>query len=75
MSTLNEAIKIANYFLGLPHTKSLSDGLFELRLKSKEGIGRVFYCTKVGKNIIMLYSYVKKSQKIQKMRWILHKKD
>lgn len=52
--------------LGLPHTKSLSDGLFELRLKSKEGIGRVFYCTKVGKNIVMLHSFVKKSQKTPK---------
>lgn len=52
--------------LGLPHTKSLNNGLFELRLKSKEGIGRVFYCTKVGKNIVMLHSFVKKSQKIPK---------
>lgn len=52
--------------LGLPHTKSLSNGLFELRLKSKEGIGRVFYCTKIGKNIVMLHSFVKKSQKIPK---------
>ncbi len=52
--------------LGLPHTKSLSSGLFELRLKSKEGIGRVFYCTKVGKNIIMLHLLIKKSQKIPK---------
>ena len=52
--------------LGLPHTKSLSNGLFELRLKSKEGIGRVFYCTKVEKNIVMLHSFVKKSQKIPK---------
>ena len=52
--------------LGLPHTKPLNNGLFELRLKSKEGIGRVFYCTKIGKNIIMLHSYVKKFQKIPK---------
>ena len=52
--------------LGLPHTKSLSNGLFELRLKSKEGLGRVFYCTKVGKNIIMLHVFIKKSQKIPK---------
>jgi len=52
--------------LGLPHTKSLNNGLFELRLKSKEGIGRVFYCTKVDKKIIMLHSYIKKSQKIPK---------
>jgi len=52
--------------LGLPHTKSLNNGLLELRLKSKEGIGRVFYCTKVGKDIVMLHSFVKKSQKIPK---------
>jgi phage-related protein len=35
--------------LGLPHTKSLKGGLFELRVKSKEGIARAFFCTKVGK--------------------------
>ncbi len=52
--------------LGLPHTKAIDNGLFELRVKSKEGIARVFYCTKVGKKIIMLHSYIKKSQKIPK---------
>ena len=52
--------------LGMPHTKSISGGLFELRLKSKEGIARVFYCTQVGKNIVMLHSFIKKSQKTPK---------
>ena len=52
--------------LGLPHTKPIEDGLFELRVKSKEGIARVFFCTKIGKKIIMLHSYIKKSQKIPK---------
>ena len=52
--------------LGMPHTKSLEGGLFELRVKSKEGIARVFFCTKIGKKIIMLHSFVKKSQKIPK---------
>ena len=50
--------------LGMPHTKSLDGGLFELRVKSKEGIARVFFCTKIGKKIIMLHAFVKKSQKI-----------
>lgn len=49
--------------LGMPHTKPLEGGLFELRVKSKEGIARVFFCAKVGKKIIMLHSFVKKSQK------------
>lgn len=49
--------------LGEPHTKAMGDGLFELRLKGVEGIARVFYCTVVGRRIVMLHSYVKKSQK------------
>ncbi len=52
--------------LGLPHTKAIDRGLFELRVKSKEGIARIFFCTKIGKKIIMLHSYIKKSQKIPK---------
>lgn len=52
--------------LGLPHTKLMGNGLFELRVKSKEGIARVFFCTKVGKKIIMLHSFIKKSQKTPK---------
>jgi phage-related protein len=49
--------------LGAPHTKAFGDGLFELRLKGAEGIGRVFFCTLVGKRIIMLHSLIKKSDK------------
>lgn len=49
--------------LGLPHTKAFGDGLFELRLKSTEGIARVFYCTLVNQRIVMLCSFIKKSQK------------
>ncbi|MCK5537581.1 MAG: type II toxin-antitoxin system RelE/ParE family toxin [Bacteroidales bacterium] len=63
---LTDMMLIYGSNLGLPHTKSLNDGLFELRLKSKEGIARVFYCTKVGKQIVILHSFTKKSQKIPK---------
>ena len=49
--------------LGMPHTKPMSTGLFELRVKGKEGIARVFYCTKVGKRIIMLHGFIKKTPK------------
>jgi len=47
--------------LGEPHTKAFGDGLFELRLKGAEGIARVFYCTLIGRRIVMLHSFVKKS--------------
>ena len=49
--------------LGAPHTKAFGDGLFELRLKGAEGIVRVFFCTLVGKRIVMLHSFIKKSDK------------
>jgi len=49
--------------LGEPHTKAFGDGLFELRLKAAEGIARVFFCTLVGKRIVMLHSFIKKSER------------
>ncbi len=47
--------------LGLPHSRAMGSGLFQLRLKSKEGIGRVFYCTLAGQRVMMLHAFVKKS--------------
>jgi phage-related protein len=52
--------------LGMPHTQAIENGLFELRIKSKEGIARAFYCTKVGKRIIVLHVFIKKTEKIPK---------
>ncbi len=49
--------------LGLPHTDSFGSGLFELRLKGAEGIARVFFCTLVKQEIVMLHSFIKKTQK------------
>ncbi len=49
--------------LGLPHTDAFGAGLFELRLKSADGIARVFFCTMVEQEIIMLHSFIKKTQK------------
>jgi phage-related protein len=49
--------------LGMPHTRALGKGLFELRLKSKEGIGRVFFCSRPRRRIMMLHAFVKKSGK------------
>jgi phage-related protein len=49
--------------LGMPHTRALGEGLFELRLKAPGGIARIFYCTLGGRRIMMLHQYVKKSEK------------
>ena len=52
--------------LGEPHTKAFGEGLFELRLKGAEGIARVFFCTLIGKRIVMLHSFIKKSDRTPK---------
>jgi len=49
--------------LGMPHTRAMGEGLFELRLKAAEGIARVFYCTMIGKRIVILHQFIKKSDK------------
>jgi phage-related protein len=49
--------------LGLPHTDAFGGGLFELRLKGVEGVARVFFCTMIGQEIVMLHSFIKKTQK------------
>ena len=48
---------------GMRHTRAMGEGLFELRLKAGEGIARVFYCTLVGRRIVMLHQFIKKSEK------------
>ncbi len=52
--------------LRLPHSRAIGGGLFELRPKGKEGIGRIFYCT-IGCTIVILHSFVKKTQKTHLM--------
>jgi len=52
--------------LGEPHTKPLGDELFEIRAKSKEGIGRGIFCYMQSKRIVVLHVFVKKDQKTPK---------
>ena len=61
-----ELIEMAGAQLGEPYTKPLNDGLFEVRAKAKEGIGRSIYCYQKGQKIIILHSFVKKDQKTPK---------
>lgn len=49
--------------LGEPYAKAFGGGLFELRLSGAEGIARVFFCTLIGKRIVMLHCFVKKTNR------------
>ena len=37
-------------------------GLFEVRAKGREGIGRAFYCAIVGQRIVILHAFIKKTE-------------
>jgi len=58
-----ERMEIFGPDLGMPHTRAMGGGLFELRIKAGEGIARVFYCTIVNRRIVMLHHFIKKSPK------------
>jgi len=46
----------------MPHTKAMGGGLFEMRPKGWDGIGRALYCYLQGKKIIILHVFIKKKQ-------------
>ena len=48
--------------LRLPHSKAFGDGLFELRPRGRSGIGRAFYCFLLGKRIVVVHAFIKKTQ-------------
>ena len=50
--------------LRLPHSRALGEGLFELRPRGKSGIGRAIYCFLLGKRIVVLHAFIKKTQQL-----------
>jgi phage-related protein len=49
--------------LGMPHTRAMGGGLFELLLKSPDGIARVFYGIARERRIVILHHFAKKAAK------------
>jgi phage-related protein len=48
--------------LRMPHPRALGCGLFKLRPRGREGIGRALYCYLVGERVVVLHAFVKKTQ-------------
>ena len=48
--------------LRLPHSRAFGAGLFELRPRGRAGTGRAFYCFLVGKRVVVLHAFIKKTQ-------------
>jgi phage-related protein len=48
--------------LRLPHSRAMGGGLFELRPRGSSGIGRAFCCYLVGRRIVVVHAFIKKTQ-------------
>lgn len=46
-----------------PHVKHLRGSLWEMRMKGKDGISRALYVTAIGRRIVVVRVFVKKTQK------------
>ena len=71
---LTELLEDFGLELRMPHSRAMGGGLFELRPRDKEGIARVFYCTLVGRRIVILHSFVKKPHETPKRELALARK-
>lgn len=48
--------------LRMPHSRAMGGGLFELRPRGREGIGRAMYCYVTSQRVVVLHAFVKKAQ-------------
>lgn len=48
--------------LGEPHVKHLQGKLWEMRLKGRDGIARALYVTAIGRRVVVVRAFVKKTQ-------------
>ncbi len=46
-----------------PHVKHLRDKLWEIRLKGRDGIARALYVTALGRRVIVVRVFIKKTQR------------
>jgi len=49
--------------IGQSHVKHLHDKLWEMRFGGRDGIARAIYVTAIGRRVIVVHAFVKKSQK------------
>ncbi|WP_165498828.1 type II toxin-antitoxin system RelE/ParE family toxin [Chlorobium sp. N1] len=48
--------------LRMPHSRAMGNGLFEIRPRGSDGIGRAFFCFMRGRRIVILHAFIKKTQ-------------
>jgi phage-related protein len=54
-----------------PYIRHLEDRLWEMRLRGKDGIARAIYVTAVGRRVVVLRVFTKKTQKTPRREIVL----
>ena len=61
-----EMLRLNGHYLREPYSKSLDDGILELRAKVGSDISRILYFFVVGQKVILTNGFIKKTQKTPK---------
>jgi phage-related protein len=54
--------QVGPFELREPHVKSLGNKLMEIRLSGKDGISRVIYVARTGREVVLLHAFYKKKR-------------
>lgn len=57
--------------LRMPHSRGMGGGLFELRARGREGVGRALYCYATGRRVVVLHAFIKKTESTPKRHLII----
>lgn len=49
--------------IGMPYSRPMGGGIFELRPRGREGIGRALYCFVTAQRVVVLHAFVKKTMR------------
>jgi phage-related protein len=47
--------------IGAPHVRKIRGKISEMRLNGRDGIGRALYVTVIGRRVVVLYAFMKKT--------------
>ncbi|MCZ6884235.1 MAG: type II toxin-antitoxin system RelE/ParE family toxin [Rickettsia endosymbiont of Ixodes ricinus] len=66
-------IEFSPHNVGMPHTRNIEDKLWELRLHGKDNIARSIYYLAMDKKIVILHTFIKKTEKTLKTAILIAK--
>lgn len=66
-SSLLRIVEMVKYYgledVRMPYVKNISGKIWEMRAKGRDGIARALYVAAIGKKIVILHAFQKKTQK------------